>query len=300
MSDVRKFYNTPSFWQILNIARRENSHSAFIAYYLNPQNNHSLGNAFLRLFLQTAIRIAIRQDLCDDINFAQRIMLSNDINATDVKLEKFMQKDAQKGRFDIFLKCILSPHDSLSSQHDSELASNEFIVIIENKISAKETKTAGKGQTKTYEEYLCQEYPHLRKLYILLSPDYNKVDIQSDKFIKISYQDLLSRVIEPILGNKIPNQEDADKLKDYIKCLSIPALEETTNKKSQSTILAMSKEETELLLDFWNQNEDLIKACLAAISNNDLLPFAPRPPLRIDLGLGINCSRRELIGRDLD
>lgn len=32
MREVRQFYSRPSFWQILNIARRENSHSAFISY----------------------------------------------------------------------------------------------------------------------------------------------------------------------------------------------------------------------------------------------------------------------------
>ncbi|MDE6479712.1 MAG: PD-(D/E)XK nuclease family protein [Muribaculaceae bacterium] len=57
MNEVRDFYNSPSFWQIMNIALRENSHSTFISYYLNPNNHHSIGDSFLKLFLPMVVNL---------------------------------------------------------------------------------------------------------------------------------------------------------------------------------------------------------------------------------------------------
>lgn len=277
MNEVRQFYNTPSFWQILNIARRENSHSAFIGYYLNPSNHHSLGNSFLKLFLQIATIRSIEQEKCQNDEFAQKIMLAKDIVASYIKPEEFMQREGEKGRFDIFMKCVIPSYRTLTSDSDDTDDDLEFIVVIENKVSAKETRKNGRGQTEKYKEYICEKYPELHKLFILLSPDRNsdistdkRLDIKCDDFIRMSYQDLLTEVIEPILGNEIPDQEDAEKLKDYIKCLSIPALEdEQITDRTKSIIMAMSSKETKLLMDFWNNNEDLIKACLSAIAGNE-------------------------------
>lgn len=276
MNEVRDFYNTPSFWQIMNIARRENSHSAFISYYLNPNNHHSLGDSFLKLFLQMVIIRAIEQKKDIDDDFAQKIMLSSTILTSYMKPEEFMQMNGEKGRFDIFMKCFIpaNVNGKISDNNEDE----EFIVIIENKVTAKETKNKyGRGQTAKYKEYINKHYPEQHHLMILLSPDSGKdisegkgVKIDCEDFIRVTYQDLLDKVIEPVIGNHIPNQEDLIRLKDYVKCLSIPALEEgTNNENSKSIIMATSDKETKLLMDFWNNNEDLIKACLSVIAGNE-------------------------------
>lgn len=276
MNEVRDFYNTPSFWQIMNIARRENSHSAFISYYLNPNNHHSLGDSFLKLFLQMVVIRAIEQKKDIDDDFAQKIMLSSTILTSYMRPEEFMQMNGEKGRFDIFMKCLIpaNANGKISDNNEDE----EFIVIIENKVTAKETKNkAGRGQTAKYKEYINEHYPDQQHLMILLSPDSGKdisegkgVKIDCEDFIRVTYQDLLDKVIEPVIGNHIPNQEDLIRLKDYVKCLSIPALEEgTNNENSKSIIMATSDKETKLLMDFWNNNEDLIKACLSVIAGNE-------------------------------
>lgn len=276
MNEVRQFYNTPSFWQIMNIARRENSHSAFLAYYLNPDSHHSLGDSFLKLFLQMVIIRAIEQKKNVDNNFAQKIMLCSNILASYIRPEEFMQIDNERGRFDIFMKCVIP--SSKISDFEEGCEDEEFIVLIENKVSAKETKNKnGRGQTEKYKKYIEDKFKDYHKLFILLSPDSGEaissgkgVKIDCEDFIRVSYQDLLTDVIEPVIGNHIPNQEDEVRLKDYIKCLSIPALEEgTTNEKTKTIIMAMSSKETKLLMDFWNNNEDLIKACLSAIAGNE-------------------------------
>lgn len=277
MNEVKQFYNTPSFWQIMNIARKENSHSAFIAYYLNPGNHHSLGDSFLRLFLQLIAQRAIEQDKCHNDEFLQKILLASTIMATYIQPEEFMQGKDEKGRFDIFMKCIIPMSQQKLSESDKIFEDEEFIVIVENKVSAKETKgKTGRGQTAKYKEFLESKYKDKNRLMILLSPDRETtgsgekgVKIECEDFIRVSYQDLLTHVIEPILNSHNLSGEDEMRLKDYVKCLSIPALEEGNNDNKKTIIMAMSAKETKLLMDFWNNNEDLIKACLSAIASND-------------------------------
>lgn len=277
MNEVRQFYNTPSFWQIMNIARRENSHSAFLTYYLNPDNHHSLGNSFLRLFLQMVIIRAIEQEKGVDDGFAPKIMLSHNILASYIRPEESMQLESERGRFDIFMRCVI-PTNKISDPGEASEEEEEFIVLVENKVSAKETRNkSGRGQTEKYKKYIEDKFKDFHKLYVLLSPDSGEaissgkgVKIDCEDFIRVTYQDLLTDVLEPIIGNHIPNQEDEIRLKDYIKCLSMPALEEgTNNEKTKTVIMAMSSKETRLLMDFWNNNEDLIKACLSAIASNE-------------------------------
>lgn len=215
--------------------------------------------------------------------FVQQLMLAKEIFVTYINPEEFMQLGDEKGRFDIFLKCVIPSYDISSSQTHTSI-NREFIVLIENKVSARETRKNGRGQTEKYKEYIEKEFPDLDKIYVLLSPNLNSlgsrkndVDIKCDDFIRLSYQDILTHIIEPLVEGNIPNKEDTEKLKDYIKCLSIPALEEgTNNEKVKSLIMAMSSKETRLLLDFWNSNEDLIKACLSAIANNEEFPEEAR------------------------
>ncbi len=279
MNEVRQFYNSPSFWQIMNIARKENSHSAFIAHYLNPSSHHSLGDSFLRLFLQMVALRAIEQNKGLDDDFLQKILLAPTILAAYIQPEEFMQGETEKGRFDIFMKCFIPMSQQRLSESDTT-CDEEFVVVVENKVSAKETKgKTGRGQTAKYKEYLEANYEGKNKLMILLSPDRETavaegkgVKIDCEDFIRVSYQDLLTLVIEPILNGDDINREDEMRLKDYVKCLSIPALEDDSNNNNsnkKSIIMAMSAKETKLLMDFWNNNEDLIKACLSAIASND-------------------------------
>lgn len=222
---------------------------------------------------------AIEQNKGLDDEFLQKILLAPTILAAYIQPEEFMQGETEKGRFDIFMKCFIPMSQQRLSESDTT-CDEEFIVVVENKVSAKETKgKSGRGQTAKYKEYLEANYKGKNKLMILLSPDRETavaegkgVKIDCEDFIRVSYQDLLTLVIEPILNSDDINREDEMRLKDYIKCLSIPALEDDSNNNNsnkKSIIMAMSAKETKLLMDFWNNNEDLIKACLSAIASND-------------------------------
>lgn len=264
MNGIRDFYYHPSFWQIMKIARRENQHSDFIAYYLNPDNQHSLDDIFLKKLLSLITIKAIEQGHQINDDLVSRLVVNPRLSDISISREEYMEGDSGRGRFDIFISgTALSSHGSMENI--------DFLVTIENKISAAETKGKdGVGQTKKYKDYVDSIFPNHEKLYVLLSPN-NDTSVESEDFIRISYQDLLNNVIEPIISTPGISRCDKDRLTDYVKCLSAPALEGSTNQKNKyrTTIMAISEQEKNLLMDFWEKNEDLIKACLSVIATNE-------------------------------
>ena len=50
---LRKFYQNKTMMDILGVARQENPHSSFIAWLLDPKENHAMGTYALERFLET-------------------------------------------------------------------------------------------------------------------------------------------------------------------------------------------------------------------------------------------------------
>ncbi|MEE1444694.1 MAG: PD-(D/E)XK nuclease family protein [Blautia sp.] len=99
-----KKYESPNCFRIMGRTRREEWHSNFVCWLLDPSSNHNLGNFPLKMFFEL-IKIDI-----DEIDFDQTIF------KTEVSIEN--------GRIDILGE------------------SEKFILIIENKLDARETYNA--------------------------------------------------------------------------------------------------------------------------------------------------------------
>lgn len=268
MDALRSFYNMPSFWQIMNIARKEVSHSKFITYYLNQDNHHSLGPSFLIKFFQLIAINAINQNANINSHIVNHFINSNEFEIHKVNIEEYICHKNVKGRFDIFINGSLNVRANGDDKSD-------FVIVIENKISAKETKNNGTAQTEIYHRFIKEKYPEHYQIFVLLSP-YRETIVEDKSFISVTYQDLLTNVIEPLVRSAFISEVDKTRLIDYIKCLSQPALEEATNHKNKTTIMAMGEQERNLLLAFWAKNEDLIKACMSAISTSEEFPEKAR------------------------
>ena len=50
--ELNSYYNEKTMFNALNVERKENRHSAFIAWWLNPKSEHGLGDVPLKLFLR--------------------------------------------------------------------------------------------------------------------------------------------------------------------------------------------------------------------------------------------------------
>lgn len=130
----------------LQLQNREIRHSNFLAWLLNPNESHKLGDAFLKELLQIVLKEHSKNP---KITIKLFDIILNDFN--DAKVER--EKRTNKGRYiDIFI----------------ESKSNKFVCVIENKVWTKDTN----NQLEHYQTYIDSRYENYKhKLFIYLAPN---------------------------------------------------------------------------------------------------------------------------------
>jgi len=174
-----------SLWRIINrLKRDENSYSDFLAYFLNPSENHGIEDRFLKKLIFSVVKN--ENELVGNSKTA--------LHPIDIEMSNFYDVNVYReynfneyGRIDILI----------------EDQGNEFLILIENKLYSKE----GKNQTNRYWEAINQKfdaskYPDKNRLLIFLSPD--GLNAENENFINISYQVLIDTVNELIKENNMP------------------------------------------------------------------------------------------------
>lgn len=227
-SDFRKLEKEiiarePNLWRIIGIHNRENYISKFLAWLLNPKQNHSFEDLFLKEFLIHALK-SEKGSRCN-LNPIELHVL--DLKNAEVKIE-----DSVDGkRFDIVVL--------LKSE---KVKSNEgFLCLIENKIRAQESKK----QTHNYFESSFDKYPENEfpnRIYLFLTP--NEMLPQSEKFIPISYQEVLKslKTVEEKHQLTVTEQFFFKQFRDNI-----------------NTGIAMDKRITDLAREIYEQHSEVIK-----------------------------------------
>jgi hypothetical protein len=150
-----------NIFEAIGAVRHEVRHSDFLAYLLNPQENHGLGDAFLKRLLQKSLASVGRSDLpvtLIDLDFWN-------LDAASV------QREWQ--RIDIFLR------DEV----------HQFSVIIENKIDTGERN----DQLARYYDLVRREFPNDRILALYLTKEGD--DPTDVRYIPIGYG-LVCEIIE--------------------------------------------------------------------------------------------------------
>lgn len=195
--ELSSFYSEGTVFSVLNAERKEDWHSAFVSWWLNPKSDHGLGNAPLKLFLRLVASAGMGAGIIAENLYVK--FMSGDYEV-DVVEDFCLEKDCngKKGRMDIY--SILS----LSFQYADEKNEIRMPFCIENKIKSIE----GQDQTKKYYDFLKEQlegedgFP----LGVYLSPE-KPEKLTSDKFITVEYKDLLSYVIEPIMSHVSPDRQ---------------------------------------------------------------------------------------------
>lgn len=164
---LRKLYETPNCFTIMGDKRREEWHSSFVCWLLNPNGNHRLGEFALVKFLE--LIESKNEELTID---------KTDIKNMEFEAEHSIDHSNKNGRIDIFGK------------------SSSLTLVIENKIKASETINNDEAQSDIYFGYCEKKYSNLQRVYVLLkaSPD---TFVNNENFIHITYQELLDRVLKP-------------------------------------------------------------------------------------------------------
>lgn len=278
INDLKRYYSTPTTWEIINQSRKETRHTQFLAWFFGNKDFNADPNAgpikkLIVLLLKWANmqeNAAFDEELANSIYSQSLSILSYNVTPEyDILVEPYGEGD-----IDILVSCVAKVND----------VERNINIAIENKIGAPETtkKRFGKDgtettlyQTKAYYQYITKEYKDDINLFVFLKPtdrdleNVKQAECKCDKYIQINYQELLGNIIQPVCDQKDISVENKYRLKDYIKTLGKPAeTDEDTNKNI--IIMAMNQKERELLTIFFKNNEDLIRAAINALGDEEL------------------------------
>ena len=236
-------YRRKSVSEIYGVARRELSHSSFLAWLFDSQADHGLGAlACNKLMIMLASHENRNYPILNPFLVGQQ-MLRNEVTKEIVIDEK--------NRLDIVIT---------NKEHNIRL-------IIECKVVAKETN----DQTARYYKANGKEKDGLTNIYVYLTP--NGADSPKCKeFIHINYQEIIDNILNPILKDENLSPRTKFIIDDYILALEKPAEEfeeNNNNKNKKNIIMGEGKEYRELLEKFWNNNNKLIIECLQSLSESD-------------------------------
>lgn len=241
-------YRRKSVSEIYGVARRELSHSSFLAWLFDSQADHGLGAL-----------------ACNKL----MIMLASSENGNYPILNQFLVGQ-QMLRNEVITECTIDNGRTDIIIIDKD---NNIRLIIECKVGAKETKkqTEPYYQTERYYEVYEKEKDGRTNIYVYLTP--NGADSpKCKKFIHINYQEIIDDILNPMLKDENLSPRTKFIIDDYILALEKPAEEfdeNNNNKTKKNIIMGEGKEYRELLKKFWNNNNKLIIECLQSLSESD-------------------------------
>lgn len=279
IDELKRYYSTPSTWEIIQKSRSETCHTQFLAWFFgnkdfNTDTNASPIKRLIVLLLKWAEnqkKAFFDESLAKSV-YNQNLYIESYSVGTEVHIDDPSYKD---GYIDILIKCRANIKDD----------TRNINIVIENKVDATETtKKKSLYQTDAYYNYITKEHEDDINLFVFLKPnegnleDITEAECHCKKYIQINYQELLDNIIQPISELKDISEENRFRLKDYIKALGKPSDQFDNNNEDKDSkitskrtiIMAMEQKEKELLATFFANNEDLIRASIDALGNEEL------------------------------
>jgi hypothetical protein len=161
-----------NIFEAIGMTTQEIRHSNFLAFLLNPKQNHGLGNTFLKRFLQKALM--------------EGSSAKAPITPIDVNVWSFDDLVVHREHLNI---------DILLVSEDHQLA-----IIIENKIASGEHS----GQLARYYSLIKTHYPNCNKIVgMYLTPEGNEPS-DEENYFAVSYGVVLE-LIEDLVKNRASN-----------------------------------------------------------------------------------------------
>ena len=160
---IEQELNQFNIFKAMELETSETRHSKFLAYLLNPQETHQMGDLFLKEFLKEVFPE-------EKINLDGR-----SFSDFQVKTEVWCD-DNKENRLDILL---LNPKEKI-------------FYAIEHKIKAK----AGKGQLDRYKKTLSKKYHNYTQKFLFLTPDGD--DPKDNNWTSVPYEKI-SAVLDRII-----------------------------------------------------------------------------------------------------
>ena len=167
-----------NIFEALGAVRQEVRHSAFLAFVLDPRQNHGLGDTVLKGFLKQALRNAAAPPLS--------------IVAVDV---------ADLGGVEVIREW--NGIDILTVARD---IAEPFVCAVENKIDSGEHD----NQLLRYRKTVGEQYPELKQLFVFLTPDGGEPS--DEAFAKMSYTEVAGLIESVERGGRSTLGRDVGRL----------------------------------------------------------------------------------------
>ena len=231
-----------NLFDVLKITRTEIRHSNMLAWLLNPNENHGLGDSVLRGFVQHVIS-----------------EYSNDADVFETLL------------MDCYSFSILREWHNIDILAISE--KSKCLVCIENKIDSKEHD----NQLERYKSIIYEHYVTFRKIFIYLSPE---GDESSDPNIwnSLSYSDVLN-IIEKARQRVPISQEVGLLIDDYVATIRRDIVGDVELKRICAEIYAKHQKALDLIFenkpDRASMIADIIHAWAAMMMEQGKLEYIP-------------------------
>lgn len=264
--ELVSYYSQKSFFNILNISRKEAVHSDFLAWLFNPGSTHELGDYPLRKLLETIILPINRSQNKDKGNKfpedLEDIIISGNYSISDAIIER--EKNTGNGFIDIYIDLNLFIQNNPSE-------ARRLRIIVENKVKSKE----GDIQTERYYKWAkkLDQLDNCQSVFVFLTPLNNtsfekltEPECLCKSYIQLNYQYLVDYTIEPCRKRRIPNEAEI-LINNYIRTLSFPAILQDDNERGD-IIMAIGERERLLLRNFWDANKELLIAVITALKDD--------------------------------
>ena len=213
---LKQKYESSNEFTIMGNKRREEWHSSFVSWLLNPKQNHKLGKFPLEKFLELV------ESKGENL----------EIDKTDIADMKFETEHRTNGgrKIDIFG------------------TSRSLVLVIENKIKASETFKNGIPQSNDYYKYCEEKYKDRQRCYILLKA-FSNSSVANENFISITYQELFDEVIKPACENcqKLKIEDTKRVLEQYALDISNPFTNSTLATTQKDISCEIYKKHAEII-----------------------------------------------------
>lgn len=269
LNQLDEYLAIKNIFDILKISGMEIRHSNFLAWLLDPNETHGLGEKFLKKFLISTIRN--NEEVCGLIPI-------------DIGLMNFYDIKVYRELYNIDLLLISEE--------------NKFIIVIENKIFSKESL----NQLKKYKDVLDTRYGNDYKyLRIFLTPNGDDPS-DIDNWIKSDYK-IVSKLIDELLSREKLNERSRIYIEDYYNTLRRYVVEDDKIRKICEKIYQEHKTALDLIYDnipnsrnlfnkdilkYLQSNEDKLNIKVSKNNTTNYIRFLPNELSEYIVGKGSN------------
>lgn len=232
-----------NLFDVLKISRTEIRHSNMLAWLLNPNENHGLGDAFLKAIVQ--------------------IVVQNDDNGRYNVLETLL--------IDFYSFVVYREWKNIDILLVSD--AEKFLIAIENKIDSHEHD----DQLKKYRDTLATDYPNYRKMYLYLTPE-GEEPSDTDYWDTLSYRDVVEALSEQRDTTEL-TPDVALVVENYLDVLRRDIVEDEKLIEICNKIYAKHKKALDLIfehrIDGRTRLVDIVKTVLETLSQENVIIAVP-------------------------